>query len=206
VNARIIVFAKAPVPGRVKTRLDLDPAHAAALHTAFVRDTLETVAGLGDLELCTDIETGAWDECGAARSLQCEGSLGERLYTALAGALGGGYRQAMILGSDSPTLPAAYPEALLAAAADVALGPTEDGGYYAIACRRVAPGMFDGVEWSTSRTRAMTMEAATRAGLTVELGPEWYDIDEPRDLDRLAATPGLPRHTLGMLGWLQQLR
>lgn len=205
-SVRIIVFAKAPVPGRVKTRLDLDPAHAAALHTAFVRDTLELVAGLADVELSTDIQTDAWTDYGAARSVQCTGALGARMQAALRGALAGGYGQAMILGSDSPTLPREHLSVLLRSAADAALGPTEDGGYYAIACRRVAPAMFDGVAWSTARTLQMTVKALRRAGLSVELGPAWYDVDQPRDLDRLAAFPGVPPHTGEVLGWLQKLR
>jgi uncharacterized protein len=195
VNARIIVFARAPVPGRVKTRLQLDPAAAARLHDAFVRDTLEMLAPFPDVELSTDAATHAWDEYAVARSLQSPGDLGARLYAALEGALGRGCRCALVLGSDSPSLPPGHIRALLSSAADVAIGPTEDGGFYAIACRRIVPGMFQGVEWSSARTLEYTVRTLTAAGLSVALGPPWFDIDEPGDLHKLAQSPGAARHS-----------
>jgi rSAM/selenodomain-associated transferase 1 len=185
-SSRIILFAKAPVRGRVKTRLQVSAERALALHDAFVRDTLEMLAAFPDVELSTDAATDAWSEYGLARSVQAPGDLGAKLYAAIAGALADGYRRVLVLGSDSPTLPAAHVSALLDSAADVALGPTEDGGYYGICCRRAAGGMFDGVEWSSARTLATTMCALEKAGLTVELGPAWYDVDLPADLERLA--------------------
>ena len=192
---RLIVFARAPRPGQVKTRLQLAPERAARLHAAFVADTLEMLAGFDGVELSTDVETDAWSEYRVARSVQAPGDLGARLYAAIAGALAGGACPVLILGSDSPTLPAAHVRALLDSAADVALGPTEDGGYYAISCRRARPEMFAGVEWSSPRTLTTTVAALTAAGLAVELGSCWYDIDEPSDLSRLRRIESLPRHT-----------
>ena len=71
---------------------------------------------------------------------------------ALEAGLDSGYQRVMIIGSDAPTLPAAHVSALLAADADIAFGPAEDGGFYAISARRVDPAMFDGVAWSQVRT------------------------------------------------------
>ena len=198
----IIVFAKAPLPGRVKTRLvpALTPEQAAALHTAFVSDTLENAAACGEVELHTDVPAdAAWVDCGLPRALQSAGGLGVRMFHALSCALGRGCTQAMIVGSDSPTLPAGHIRFLLESPADVALGPSEDGGYYAIACRRLSPKMFDGVEWSGPCALARTVAAAERCGLSVAIGKPWYDVDEPRDLDRLAAEERLPRHTAAAL-------
>lgn len=196
----IILFAKAPAPGRVKTRLSpaIGPAAAAELHRAFVLDMIESLLPLSktaDLELSTDVSTPAWRDVSVTRSLQTGGDLGARLYHALSRALRLGRPRAVVLGSDSPTLPPDAVEELLAAGADVALGPTEDGGYYGIACQRVHPEMFAGVRWSTPHTLADTVKAVRRCGLSVAFGPPWFDVDEPSDLERLRQLPELPRHT-----------
>lgn len=183
----IIVFAKAPVPGRVKTRLipRLGPEGAAELHRGFVHLLLDRLRGGFDVELHTDVETSAWRRHDVPRKLQCAGDLGDRILYALESALHAGRPQVTILGADVPTLPLALIEDLLALDADVALGPAEDGGYWAITCRRTHPEMFAAVEWSTSAARAQTLAACQTCGLTTALGGEWFDVDEPADLDRL---------------------
>jgi len=196
----MILFAKAPIPGSVKTRLAPahGPARAAELHRAFVADTIGKLCEfrhLADIELHTDILTDAWKEAGVTRQVQTPGDLALKLVHALTGALRAGRPQVMILGSDSPTLPRAHIQRLLGSTAQVALGPCEDGGYYAIACRRTDPRMFAGVEWSTPNVLEQTERAARACGLTVERGDVWYDVDEPEDLLRLAAEPELPYHT-----------
>ncbi len=202
VPAVIILFAKAPAPGRVKTRLcsSLGPDRAAALHTAFVADMIDllaSISGPADVELHTDRDTDAWRFPANSRALQCKGDLGVRMYHALQRALAGGRPKAMIVGSDAPTLPPEHLDRILNAAAEVALGPAEDGGYYAIACRRVHPAMFRGVEWSGTRVLEQTREAAGKCGLSVEVGPPWFDVDTPEDLLRLKQAGGLPTHTAG---------
>jgi glycosyltransferase A (GT-A) superfamily protein (DUF2064 family) len=67
----------------------------------------------------------------------------------------------------------------------VALGPTLDGGYYGIGCRKIKATMFDGVRWSTSDALKNTIRAMERCGLSCGLGPEWFDVDRPEDLHRL---------------------
>lgn len=200
----IILFARAPAPGRVKTRLAglLGPQAAAELHRAFVRDALEMLAGfdpLADVQLHTDTPTDAWPQAGVPRKLQREESLALRMLHALAGALEDGRPRAMIVGSDAPTLPPAHLEMLLASSADVAFGPCDDGGYYAICCRRIHPEMFRGVEWSTARALETSECAARACGLAVERGAPWFDVDEPADLYRLLRGPLIPRHTAGWL-------
>ena len=195
----IILFAKAPIPGRVKTRLQppLSPAEAAALHEGFVYDLIHRLQSFpqASLELHTDIPTDAWASTGVAQRLQSEGDLPLKMFHALDQALRRGHDRAMIAGTDAPTLPLAHLNQLLASEADVALGPTDDGGYYAIACRTTHPAMFDDVEWSGPLTLEHTVRAIERAGLSVELGPRWFDVDEPVDLERLAASPDLPART-----------
>ncbi|HSM12726.1 MAG TPA: DUF2064 domain-containing protein, partial [Thermoanaerobaculia bacterium] len=117
--------------------------------------------------------------------------LGERLERALVEASGEADVVA-ILGSDHPDLPAERVEQALEAVergADLALGPTPDGGYYLIAARpeRWPRGLLDGVAWSTSRTLETTLRKARAAGLRVALLAPHEDVDTPDDLERLAA-------------------
>jgi len=193
----MILFAKAPIPGRVKTRLAtaIGAQPAAELYRAFVADTISKLAefrDVADIELHTDTLTDAWTEQGVARDLQVASGLELKLLHALAGALQTGRPQVMVLGSDSPTLPRGHIQRLLDSKADVALGPCEDGGYYAIACRRVHSEMFTGVEWSTSHVLEQTERAVRASGLSVERGDLWYDVDGPEDLARLMKDPALP--------------
>jgi hypothetical protein len=190
----IILFAKAPVAGQVKTRLEpaLGADAAVELHKAFVMDMLDkllTLNGVARIELHTDIQTDAWRRPEVAFRTQISGDLGSRMLHALGG------KWACIVGSDAPTLPVSHIEALIESSADVALGPCEDGGYYAISCRRTHPEMFRDVEWSSERALEQTEESARRCGLSVERGPGWYDVDRPEDLRRLRIEANLPQHT-----------
>lgn len=190
----IILFAKAPVAGQVKTRLEqaLGTEATLALHEAFVLDMIEkllTLGSLADVEIHTDIPTDVWRQAGVTSRVQTSGDLGSRMLHALEG------RWACIVGSDAPTLPVSHIEALLASAEDVALGPCDDGGYYAISCRRTHPQMFRGVGWSSACALDQTEEAARRCGLSVEWGPGWYDVDRIEDLRRLHEEDNLPKHT-----------
>jgi peroxiredoxin Q/BCP len=92
---------------------------------------------------------------------------------------------ALLLGSDSPTVPDAHIQAMLATTADVTLAPTEDGGYWAIAAHRTHPEMFAGVRWSTADTLTDTEAACRAVGLSTARGPAWFDIDEPADLIKI---------------------
>jgi rSAM/selenodomain-associated transferase 1 len=196
----MILFAKAPVPGCVKTRLEplLGRQRACEFHSAMVLDMLEKLSSFSDfadIELHTDIPTDAWAQPSVARKLQAAGDLGLKMFHALNQGLSRGRPQVLIAGSDAPTLPCSHLHRLLASTADVAFGPCEDGGYYAIACRGVHPAMFAGVGWSTSLALEQSERAAHGCGLTVERGEPWYDVDDPRDLVRLLQAPDLPRHT-----------
>jgi hypothetical protein len=204
----VILFAKAPIPGQVKTRLrGVSAVEAARLHAAFVRDTVEMLRRFqprADLELHTDVPTDEWTDLEVSRFLQAGEDLGARMLSALETRLAEGRPQAVVLGSDAPTLPPSHVARLLDSTADVALGPAEDGGFYAIACRRTDPRMFAGVAWSEPVTLEQTLRAARACGLRVELGEPWYDVDTIEDLRRLAASAGLPRHTAAWLachGW-----
>lgn len=194
-----MLFAKAPVAGSVKTRLipPLTSTQAASLHQAFVRDMLTHFQALPgvDLELHTDTDTDAWKGISVTRKLQIFGGLELKMIHSLQGALRRGYQSAMVLGTDVPTLPVSFARDLLHSHADVALGPTEDGGFFAVSARRIAHRMFDGVSWSRRDTLEQTVRAVRAQGLTVHIGQTWFDVDEPADLARLSESPHLPLYT-----------
>lgn len=117
--------------------------------------------------------------------------LGARMAGALEDAFGGGAGRALIVGTDHPTLP---PERLdrafrLLASTDLVLGPSDDGGYYAIGLRRsawpAARRLFRDVPWSTERVLGVTRSRAEGLGLSRRELPPWYDVDRPEDLERL---------------------
>jgi rSAM/selenodomain-associated transferase 1 len=202
--AAILVFAKAPIAGKVKTRLQptWTLEQAAALHRAFVADLLDRLTVFqpaARIELHTDIPTDPWWPAGVTHHLQTKGDLGQRMLCALETALASRASPVMILGGDVPSVPLGHLAAILETDADVVLGPSTDGGYYAISCRRTHPRMFASVAWSTPSALDATAEAARACGLSVSLGPAWFDIDSPEDLERLLASHPLPRHTAALL-------
>lgn len=191
---KVIVFAKAPIPGRVKTRLApaLGKAGAAELHRRLVHRTLCTAiaAGVGPVELACapDARHGFFADCAGAYGVELTaqggGDLGERMSRAFDRAA-----PAVLVGCDCPAL---EPADIVAAArvlerVDAALVPAEDGGYVLIALRAPSPGVFAGIEWGASdvllRTRARMAALGLRAA---ELAPRW-DVDRPADLERTAA-------------------
>jgi glycosyltransferase A (GT-A) superfamily protein (DUF2064 family) len=133
--------------------------------------------------------------------------LGERLDYALTDALAAGAKYAVIMDSDSPTLPAAYVSAAFAAlagGADVTLGPCDDGGYYLIGLNCPQPRLLREVTMSTPSVMRDTLALASELGLRVALLPQWYDVDTAAELDRLRAElaglpPEIAPHTRALL-------
>jgi hypothetical protein len=198
--AAVVLFAKAPLPGRVKTRLTppLSAGQAAEFHRACAHDTwrkIESLAPAGSYFFSDTV----WDDySGLAapgqRGVQRGADLGARMLNCFQDLHERGHSGVLIVGSDSPTLPREYLEQGLRALEDVdaVLGPTEDGGYYAIGCRRTHPQLLHGVEWSSPETLRQT-EANLRAlGLRFQKLPLWYDVDTAEDLKRLANEAALP--------------
>lgn len=199
---RLVVFAKLPRSGDVKTRLApaLGRAGATRLYRAFLEDTVCMARRIDNV--VREIQVARHPD--ALRILkeryadfvvreQQDGDLGSRLGGAFDSAFGDGSEYVLIVGSDHPTLPASYVKRgfeALEGGAHLALGPTEDGGYYAIGLRRhewpKAAGLFDRIAWSTPGVLAETRRRAEMLDLChVEL-PSWYDVDEPDQLRRLA--------------------
>jgi rSAM/selenodomain-associated transferase 1 len=194
----IQVFAKAPLPGRVKTRLQpmLSAEQCSQLHLSLVGDVLEglnSFNGRFAVELHLDQDCEAWREFHLPLEMQLGSDLGHKMWNAARHAFDRGYQQVMIVGSDAPTLPLSHLEELLNSPADIAFGPTEDGGYYAVMFRRLPVGLFNGVAWSSEDTLARSVAAAKKQGMSVAIGPEWYDIDTQDDLLRLVSVDLPPR-------------
>ena len=211
-----ILFARTPVPGRVKSRLlsRLTPEQACALHCAAANDTVallaETLAHPALWLFLSEAPSGS--EAGGPLAggmvlpsrfrctVQTGGTLGDRMGAAFARALSSGARRVVIFGSDSPTLPRSVPPLAFhhLQESDLVLGPADDGGYYLIGCRRFDPALFEGVEWSTPRTCAQTLANAAKLGYRTALLERWFDLDTWSDIGRLLAdarrgTP-LPLH------------
>jgi rSAM/selenodomain-associated transferase 1 len=194
----VAVAAKAPQPGRVKTRLvpDLTPDEAAELYTCFLKDTLELVESVPRIGIFISyqpLNPGAhayWPFADRYPALEQRGhDLGERIYHAIEDVLAAGYDSACIVGSDSPNLPRAYLELALGALRlpgnRVVFGPATDGGYYLIGAKTVSRRLFEEINWSSDQVLQQTVQRALELEIDVSLLPECYDVDTIADLDRL---------------------
>ncbi len=194
----LIVFVKNPMPGAVKTRLQMrdTPERVAALYAAFVRDVLERAESLDiDQRVIAYDPPHAESEvralCGERWQYipQVQDDLGTRMQNALVQQLDAGASAAVLIGTDIPSLPTRYLTRAfdLLRTKDVVLGPSTDGGYYLIGVSRPAPEIFEHVEWSTPRVLSQTLDRVQHAGNTLGLVPPWFDVDTPKELDILLA-------------------
>lgn len=205
-DAAVVVFARAPEPGRVKTRLipGLGARGACAAHQRLLTHSLRVVSalglpawlyGAGDTERLR--EPAQRQGLGLAR--QARGELGQRMAAALAEVHGSGFERVVLVGSDCPVLDPDYLRAALEALneTDFVLGPAEDGGYVLLGSAR--PGIWDasvlaGVRFGGSGAEADTRAVLTRLGGVARLATLW-DVDEPADWIRarsLDLPPGAP--------------
>ncbi len=194
----ILVFARTPVPGRVKTRLipALGAMGAARLHRELVRHTLQEAAAAGAerLELWITGEDSGEElatlatAAGARLRRQTGVDLGARMAAALADAIGRG-GPALVVGSDCPWLDAATlaRAGTELASRDAVLGPAVDGGYVLLGMHRVEPSLFANVPWGTDRVLGITRERLAALGWDWEELEPRSDIDRPGDLGRLRA-------------------
>ena len=200
IPVRIVIFAKAPVPGRVKTRLipALGEAGAARLAARTLDLALEQAleAAVGPVELCMNPAPGAAEwaaiplPAGIETSDQGEGDLGERMARAARRTIENG-EAVLLIGTDCPDLTA---ERLRVAAAcladhDAVLHRAEDGGYALLGLRAFDAGLFQAMPWSTDAVARLTLDRMAALGWRVWVGETLRDIDEPCDLDNLP--PGL---------------
>jgi len=191
------IFVKQPVAGRVKSRLAKGLGEAAALrvYTAFLDDLLlrfRRVAdrrALGYTPATSEAAAEFYQRGGENYELwpQPDVGLGKRMQCFFAEHLRNEDDRAVLIGSDSPTLPVAYVEQAFAALehADCVLGPATDGGYYLIGQKGHVWPIFEGIEWSQSRVLEQTVVRLESAGARLALLPPWYDVDTLDDYQLL---------------------
>lgn len=188
----LILFARAPRLGQVKTRLHphLDHETILNLYTRFLDDSIDKVCAVGNADrfigTYSPEQMGYFEEVASRREITVfaqEGKdLGERMRDALARRFEEKYEKAVIIGSDSPSLPAHYIEMAFQSDKDIVLGPSADGGYYLVGMSRKRVEIFDGVSWGSEKVLAETLERVKTTGATLELLPLWYDVDRLEDL------------------------
>jgi len=198
-SAKLIIFVKAPVPGKVKTRLvpPLTHARAAAHYESWAKEIFKRAQVLDaitvEIAYAHDplLPTPQWLDVHSEPIpyfLQIGDTLGERLTHAFNTAFHDGYKTVVAIGSDSPGLPIDYIRQAFTALKnhDCTIGKTEDGGYYLVGLSHKIPnGIFENISWSTSHVFNQTLQKAIELNLSVQLLPEYFDIDRPTDLERL---------------------
>ncbi len=211
----LFVVAKRPQPGFTKTRLyhPLNPQTAVLLYEGFVRDTLDLMRQVPDVRrgiafLPQDAED-YFRQLAPDMDLipQRGNNLGERLDHLLSDTLQAGAPCAVVINSDSPTLPLTYLHHAfdeLNAGADLVLGPCDDGGYYLIGLRQPQPRLLRDVTMSTPTVLQDTLAIAAQLNLRSALLPIWYDVDTVNELARLQrelanTDPSIAPHTRRML-------
>jgi rSAM/selenodomain-associated transferase 1 len=191
----LVVVAKAPVPGEVKTRLspEFTTQEATNLYRCFIQDRIKEIGTLAGVELAISY-TPENSEKYFAKFMsngfhlfpQRGKDLGERLSNIFVDKLAGEYDAVSIIDSDTPDLPRSIVQQsfqlLIADRADAVFGPCYDGGYYLVGMRQPHPELFQKIPWSTENVLPRTLEKAHSLGLQTKLLPRWNDLDTFQDL------------------------
>jgi len=227
----LTVMAKAPIPGKVKTRLSppLTLEQASGLNACFLQDTIAslhaaTLAAPAEWVICYTPEGAEV----AFRDILPEGALllpqrgdsfGERLLYSAEDLFACGFSAVCLIDSDSPTVPTsefiAAATILLHPGERVVLGPSQDGGYYLIGLQAATGRLFEDITWSTASVTRETLERAAEIDLPVEMLQLWYDVDDDDSLGHICSelfspnshlSPGYPApHTRKYLTALPNL-
>jgi rSAM/selenodomain-associated transferase 1 len=197
---RLILVAKRPRPGRVKTRLvpPLTTEQALLLYRAFLIDQLRFLRSLSDrceVEVrldgsCSTPEQVELGLSGLAVRGQGRGDLGARLLRAFDRSFRAGAGVTIAMGSDSPTLPARHVLGgfdALEQGADAVVAPAEDGGYVLIGMRQPLPELFRDIPWDGPDVLHETLGRARDRDLDVRILDPWYDVDDAGGLSKLMA-------------------
>ena len=193
----LVVMARAPMPGQVKTRLqpDLTPEQCAAVYEAFLRDTLNLAVSLSQYTCFlafTPSEACIFFEGFTQREIillpQTGNNLGQRIYHLMHLLENMEYSPVVLIGSDIPTLqPGILQQAIEELRTfDLCLGPSQDGGYYLVGSRHADKRIFCGIPWSTPDVLKITIRKAKEAELSLALLEECIDVDTFEDLKKLS--------------------
>ncbi len=196
-NRVIIIMAKVPRAGNVKTRLQpfLSPAQCETLAEAFLIDAINKARPLcGELIIAFSpaAERGYFARFETENLILHEqrgADLGEKMFAAFEFAFSlDSDVKAVIIGTDSPTFPAELIERAFAGLADesaAVVGKSSDGGFYLLGLRALAPHIFKNIEWSSAAVYAQLSRNAAASNYSLTAIPEWFDVDEPNDLNEL---------------------
>ena len=218
-STSLIIFAKSPIPGKVKTRLipHITPIEAAELYKAFVADIIGNTHKLkcGQVTIAytpSNAEDTFRSICNQSVNYlpQNGDNLGERMKNAFMYSFEKGSKRTVIIGTDSPTLPLSYIRDAFDALNEVpvTIGPTFDGGYYLIGLSERNDTIFDGVDWSTSRVFSQTLTRTQELNKQLCVLPPWYDVDTSDNLEflrshilsmKMSGNSELPNHTMQFL-------
>jgi hypothetical protein len=193
----LLIFAKRPVPGKVKTRLipPLSPEEAADLYRCMLGDTMKMVTNFPELALYLfyeDMEESREYFSGIAPGIknypQMGDDLGERMAEAFRVVFANGHVLAAVIGTDAPDLPPAYIkeafDRLESGKIEAVFGPCEDGGYYLLGLKRLNSALFRDLPWSSGAVLQESLKRAKEAGIEATLLPMWHDVDSAADLER----------------------
>lgn len=187
----LILFARDPVLGKVKTRLSpfLEEGVILKLYTCFLRGSLDNIRQVENVDRFVGVapsnESGFFTGALGSdiRMFVQEGEhLGDKMRSAIQDRFAEGYERVVIIGSDSPSLPVSYINWAVGSDKDIVLGPSTDGGYYLIGMRGKVLEVFKDVNWGTETVLQETCEHLVQNGANLELLPVWYDVDTPEDL------------------------
>ncbi|MBI5098064.1 MAG: TIGR04282 family arsenosugar biosynthesis glycosyltransferase [Nitrospirae bacterium] len=191
----LITFVKAPVPGRVKTRLqtDLEPDKVAEIYKTFIAEIVAQCDRLKEADRflgCAPSKNHAFLKEIAKKyklkSFDQRGTnLGEKIVNAFSDYLKKGYSKIVLIGSDSPTIPMSYIKKAFAALDkhDFVLGPCCDGGLYLIgASKKIVPDIFLDISWDSSKVLNKTLDNIEHLDIKLFLLPFWYDVDTINEL------------------------
>jgi rSAM/selenodomain-associated transferase 1 len=196
----LLLFAKTPKPGKVKTRLmaAVSADVAAALHAACIEDTLRFVRKTRG---CDAFVFAAGGTGYFRRLVKKQGSgarmqvlpqrgadLGTRMENAFRKCFAMGFREVVVIGTDTPWMGVERVRRAFAElkANEVVIGPAEDGGYYLLGMRKMVAEIFQGIPWSTERVLELTLEVIAEQKVRGKLLRRDFDLDRPEDLKRAA--------------------
>lgn len=199
-NNLLVIFAREPVPGRVKTRLakDVGIAAAAALYDLMLRHVVKSVISLQyDIVICKTPESGGacFEDMapGAVVRDQPEGDLGEKMSGVFKAEFARGYKRICIIGTDCPGISSSgiLQAFELLGNSELVLGPSCDGGYYLVGLSVFHPELFEGIAWSTDEVLSGTLGIARSLGIDYGCLAVRADIDEITGLERyMSKNPG----------------